>query len=466
MLGIYSETSSKSNKLYFGNSIVNKRESVVTPDSHISPIIVSSFAEGEDRVNRNNNNFFKSKYSGDQNDAINNSSTAINYRNEFIVRSVRNFDRDNKDTINNNTGNIFINPLIGNGNVINSVDSSKNQEHYFSNAKKHIRLQAKGILSGSDQDQFVLTGSDTLSVNAFIYDDNNVSYRDSNWSSIFGSSILQPISTTNSTISFRVSGSNTSFNVSDLVVALYFDAVSFDFYLDRTPIVIDEGDGWNLCTYSFLGDKSSVFFYPESNDFWPINSSFFGLEVFTVGKIYVFKDIKFDFDQSLTDDGVEYFKKLDNQNTDKLLDNINEQVNRNIDSSITNINFIQHYPLFERSRAFMDYEDDSTFLATYLLASDFKNQIFYTSGVTSTDCGIKSISINNPTAWTRVDTFVGFGGTSFGSGVYFIKVNPYDNSVYYGGRQDPDIGFLRKSSTGKLGSFETVERRGRFCKIS
>ena len=91
---------------------------------------------------------------------------------------------------------VFINDKLGNGFVINVADSSKNQEHYFSGAKKHLEMHAKsltGSVSGThagatgnglvhwDASNFALTitGSLTASIaSASLFDGNGVLYGD------------------------------------------------------------------------------------------------------------------------------------------------------------------------------------------------------------------------------------------------------------------------------------------------
>ena len=114
----------------------------------------STFSTGDEKVDRsyNDNYFYKTKYSGDQQDEINNPNVGVNQRNEWARRIQTNFEGNNWDYNGGYRTGSFIHPKIGqNAYVMNSARGAEESEHFFTGYKKNVKLVIKGIPS-SDQE--------------------------------------------------------------------------------------------------------------------------------------------------------------------------------------------------------------------------------------------------------------------------------------------------------------------------
>jgi hypothetical protein len=138
---------------------VSPRESLIDISASISTQTVDPFADGDERVDRMPDNFFRVKMSGDTKEDILNPNITINAKNEWARRKLQEMERDNYETVNNNSGNIFINKNIGNAFVMKAVDSSKNQEQIFGGANKEVTVITHGIVKEFTGSSITLTGS-------------------------------------------------------------------------------------------------------------------------------------------------------------------------------------------------------------------------------------------------------------------------------------------------------------------
>lgn len=73
-----------------------ERSNIIQIDADCVCTPVSTYGSGDERVDRNKDNFFRLKVNGDQKTEILNPNTAVNFRNEFAKRIQQNKDRDNE----------------------------------------------------------------------------------------------------------------------------------------------------------------------------------------------------------------------------------------------------------------------------------------------------------------------------------------------------------------------------------
>jgi len=231
----------------------------------------------------------------------------------------------------------IVNRKLGNGFVIYSVDSSKDNEHYFCSARKKIRLswlafsgshgglESAFATTGSFDDEFILSGAVGIEFSRSLYTSNNVPIvigdgrsgfnLEPEWfSSVFG------VAASGSTTPDESVARSVLFSCFVKRVSGTFDSSDFDIYLrDFTyyepfssvkgfgTFWKDEGD-W----YKFIVDFSSLSSNKYGDNFVGQTTTF--LFSSSADNSYAFKNARLDFDSYLTDFGIKYFKDHENQN--------------------------------------------------------------------------------------------------------------------------------------------------------
>jgi hypothetical protein len=98
--------------------------------------------------------FARTKTSGDDQDDKNDPMLGVNFKNDYTRRQLATLERQNKDGYRSGS---FVNRKLGNTFVTNTANSSLDQEHYFGDARKTMRLSLHGVMF--DRDIVLVTGS-------------------------------------------------------------------------------------------------------------------------------------------------------------------------------------------------------------------------------------------------------------------------------------------------------------------
>ena len=277
----------------------------------------STFSDGAEVPDRsqNVNSFYRTKYSGDQQDEINNPNVGLNWKNEWARREQIKFEGNNFDQ--NGDGyhsGSFIHPKIGkNAFVINSVNSSDNNEHYFGGLKKSIKIEFK-FSSGTFNEAntiFALSGGNHIELSGSLYDStNNIPLDDTTRRKLFVNKIDEieyrrfiPI------IKLEVSGTQSPSNV----LTEFREGPGVNWVLFSTVKTGETKDNFTklegipIPNSAFGSDEvfSLVFPYDKNgNTHLKVSSSTYD---FTI------RNAKMQWFEMLDNDGVEYLKNLDNQ---------------------------------------------------------------------------------------------------------------------------------------------------------
>jgi hypothetical protein len=344
------------------SGIIAPRDSVVTPAVDVSKKFKMRFADGEEQVDRNPENFYRTKYSGDTDEDEVVADVGVNSKNSY-ARFLLNEQEQNNISFKTNSiySGTFINSKLGNGFVMNSINSTLDQEHYFGGCKKHLQLTMKG-LSGS-----IIAGGDVVGVTSsldgvitinresdsgvaqvyisgILYDRNSVLIDSASFLKEVFNDIDQDREKHEMSISFEFSAS---------VAVAATDLLQFGIFYDLENTLTTGGSfggndaaylvtaltgtdaGWSLyraevgvkdagrLTNPVPGFRTSllrkdgseqkgVCFLIQSNG--------------TTEKQFRFRNIKFEFSEDLTDAGVERVKNIDNQHTDKIMTYVNRNV--------------------------------------------------------------------------------------------------------------------------------------------
>ncbi len=216
---------------------------------------------------------------------------------------------------------VFINSKLGNGFVINSVDSSRDQEHYFGGAKKYIRLALRGLSASLDLNngnEFALTGTTNLELNYRLYDTQDAIVDTGSFSQrVFGIGPENIVEKFNAELTLQISASNTAFSLGDF---------NIEFRDLKSPTWSAYKGMKELGEFSALADSEGFFTYRtrfSSGSIHPplialsgASTDMFWRVTVNSAKIYTVKNVKIEFDQELTDDGVREYKTIDNQNVE------------------------------------------------------------------------------------------------------------------------------------------------------
>lgn len=328
---------------------IEPKDKSVYEEGFIPKEFNTTYSDGDEKIDRVQDAFFRRKLFGDEYGSRNrigktlNPNVGINYKNEFERRELGRLESLNFDgySAGFKTGS-FIHSKIGvNANVFNDIRSTNDNQHYFGGHKKNIALRWN-FLSGNSatnatsiERDFVLTGANGLALSASLYDANNVllvrgdqragfEYEPNWFASVFGASVSgSSFKFLNTKIYFLISSSNKVFDFND------FDILSRRI---GSPGIWD-----SLKPYGVLKDSDKekyrqfIIDYVDqsiTSDYNPLiaNSPVFVLSASSVGNAYVFKNIRMDFDIQLTNEGVQFFKKIDNTNTEKIFSYINQNV--------------------------------------------------------------------------------------------------------------------------------------------
>lgn len=301
----------------------------------------TSFADGAERNDRSYdvNNFYRHKYSGDQQDEINNPNVGLNWKNEWARREQINLEDKNFDQNGDgyHTGS-FIHPKIGqNAFVINSARGTEESEHFFTGYKKNVKLIAWG-LSGSLQQLttatrlFHLTGAVALELSQSLFDANNVLIETGSFLANFGQTFSTVTDRHDALITFQVSASSNPFTVADFTVDFKDDnsiwtnykrisSESGSIYLEKT----EKGEeGWRQFFLSL--DHETIrprFSLDRTNVMFRISAS--------AGRTYAFKDFQVQFNEQLTNDGVRKYMDIDNTNNDNIFVSLNRDTLKKVE---------------------------------------------------------------------------------------------------------------------------------------
>lgn len=171
-----------------------------------------------------------------------------------------------------------------------------------------------------DSSEFVLTGAEGIELNGILFDANNVRIDTSGFiQSVFGLSATQAQEKFSPKLSLKLSASNTVFNSGDITASFKDDnSNTWSSYKDVKPFgrFAEQDDGFYKFEAILQVHERPVVSFDMTNVQWLISSS--------GNNIYVFKDVKLEFDQDLSTTGVERYQKLDNQNIEK------KYINRNV----------------------------------------------------------------------------------------------------------------------------------------
>ena len=242
------------------------------------------------------------------------------WRNEFTRRDLNNRWDQNYDGIHSGS---FINQKIGrNAFVTNALESSKDNEHYFGSAKKHVRLIMRGLSGSAGNNEnltgsiFALTGAVGVELSSSWFDANNASIA-SDFIINFGLETTTLETKHEALMLFYASASNEEFNLSSISVQ-FKDGVGIgadvgkyiDVILTGTNI-IEEADKWRRFEFRFVDNFGSIIYpqlrFTSGSTYWRVSSS--------SGKTYAFRDFQVIWDQKLTNDGVKVYRGLDNTNS-------------------------------------------------------------------------------------------------------------------------------------------------------
>ena len=302
----------------------------------------TSFAAGAERNDRSYdvNNFYRHKYSGDQQDEINDPNVGLNWKNEWARREQITLEGNNFDSNGDgyHTGS-FIHPKIGqNAFVINSARGAEESTHFFTGYKKNVKMIAWG-LSGSVQQLttatrlFHLTGvAGCLELSQSLFDANNVLIETGSFLSHFNQTFSTVEDRHDALLTFQVSASSNPFTVADFTVDFKDDnsiwtnykrisRESGSIYLEKT----EKGEeGWRQ--FFLVLDHETVrprFSLNRTNVMFRISSS--------TDRTYAFKDFQVQFNEQLTNDGIRKYMDIDNTNNDKIFINLNRDILKKIE---------------------------------------------------------------------------------------------------------------------------------------
>jgi len=385
---------------------------------------------------------------------------------------------------------VFVNKKLGNGFVINAIDSTKDQEHYFGGHKKYVPLVVRflsGTTSVGDEPISAITtgdiGGDTALLFAasgsFISFEYSVETTGSNnvecaGAVLTGSSAEQffGFSVPRERLCLEVS---VEFSCSDYAIGqpygiereLFFNLKDFNGYDSDSgrwrgykesgpngkyyPKYESIGDGWYRSTYTFPVQEYPTFSLDVS-DFTLFVQE--GINQVAQTRTLWFRNMKCSFLQDLEGSGVEKFKILDNQ----FAENESLYINRNImpkveASPLREISYYgwQDFVILE-SFAFNIFD-------AYIrgIAIDESRNILYACGNTvqgGQNSWFVVRSINKGISWTTVD------GMALSGAAWDIAVDS-GGGVYVCGEEvitgTNKNWIVRKSTDGSSGSFETVD---------
>lgn len=217
---------------------------------------------------------------------------------------------------------VFINKKIGNGFKIDSVNSSLDNEHYFNDHFKSIKTRWY-FFSGTDTtgkssyeiDFGFETGS--LGCDTSFYDGNDypiirVSGTEPDWfKAVFGAdpsfaATFDPLIIYDAEFSCKLSSSGVAFNFDDIDLTITGES------LKPKGVLSDKADDEG--NFSFVINYSTEFTNGVER-----TSPVFGFPLLTMhnnhaSATYYFKNVKIEFFSFLTDDGVKFYRDVDNQN--------------------------------------------------------------------------------------------------------------------------------------------------------
>jgi hypothetical protein len=303
-------------------------------DSCMSPRFVSAYRDGDEKVDRSQDNFYAKKLSGDTSEDINNPNTAINYKNQWARRS----DTYNlQHNLDGQKSGSFVSPDLGNGYEASALVTSKDDEHYFGAHKKYIKLIWYWTSGSATENScsadwtFRISGSagpvaEGLWFSRSLYDSTNnlmmqgVGPAGSAWYNNNNSTLLAVFGqigagtpanyTENSVFSCEISCSTGIFDSNNVYI--------YDF-----PVVSD--------TVKILMNDYGSFSGPDERGYYKFSVNKDDPRVFqkfnaiasnrprlvlssAIGTIHYFRNVKQEFYMPLSDFGVKYYKQLDNQN--------------------------------------------------------------------------------------------------------------------------------------------------------
>ncbi len=521
MMGTYPST-------VFANDVKYIERGIIVPPRLASVVIdgqlqknnfVSTFGDGDESVDRNKQNFFRLKVSGDTSDEINNPNVGVNFKNEFAKR--QNDSLANRNFDGNYSGS-FIHPSLGNGFVFSEVRTDPDNSHYFGGYKKFVRWVSRGFsasLNDTSGNEFSLAGAGleggVIELSQSVYDQNNVKLD----TDFIGSVITTPLSSVtikrNPRLIFRASGSNTTFNSSEFTVQ-FKDGNSAAWSSYRTinglGLFFSESNKWMRFESNCIlnGEiRNPEINFANTNVLWRISSS--------AGKTYAFKDFSLEFDQPLSDQGVLQYQKIDNQFGDFKYENYSimpktensplrensyygwENLNK-FGKEFTNITDVQYrdlaidssgsfyiigrliedqarYKWFVRKSvdggknwSFVDYfqnAQDNTTELPMSIAIDKDDKIYVVGKATRPDSASRAAwliraSTDKGLTWSNIDFITGSAnpGLQDFNGAIAIAID-VSGAIYVGGSvsdvSDKASWRIRKSTTGLSGSFSTIE---------
>lgn len=212
---------------------------------------------------------------------------------------------------------VFINKKLGNAFSMKAVDSSLDQEHYFGGSKKAVGLVIRGFSGTSDINDgnvFVLTGANNLSLSWSLTDEQDAPI-DSGAFSVrnYGVDPEDTETKFDSTLTFKVSASSVPFDETDFKVFFkdgnstdwsgFVDVNSSGRFFDK-----EDAEGYREFSLRFSAESQEPVITLNDRN----SQVFFRVENQT--NIYAYKDMKLAYAQQLVEDGVLFYKQLDNQN--------------------------------------------------------------------------------------------------------------------------------------------------------
>ena len=230
----------------------------------------------------------------------------------------------------------FINDKLGNGFRIKEADSSKDQEHYFSGAKKHIRFSIRGLSGSSDvsfedasienNDVITLPATEFIELTGVLYDINDVKINTASFlEEVTGLKPEDFDKKTAAELTLRVSSS-----AGDVVIypeMVQYRSASLESFVSifskgATLSSDVDSEGFRSIRWNFAGVPDPDITLTNQVKYVLLSSS---------AQVHTFKNVKFEFHQSLSDNGVLKYRTIDNQHNKRSFSLINGNILVKID---------------------------------------------------------------------------------------------------------------------------------------
>lgn len=253
----------------------------------------------------------------------------INSRNAYVRKLLQNTEQSSVTDV----GNLF---------AVGDYNSSKNQEHYFGGTKKHYDLKLMALSGNAVSGTLIaLTGAVGAEFSSTLMDLNNVLIISAGGTDpyptafdvtdVFGFSSGSGHDLASARLRFSVSSSVGAFSSNDIRVE-FRDLSSSDWSsyvrIERLGTYISSSDspGWIDFEYNFA--KNGKVAIPKMSY---INTSPFVRLSSSTAKLHVFRNVRVEFRESLTDDGVTFYERVDNQRNKNYFTYLNEKVMKDVE---------------------------------------------------------------------------------------------------------------------------------------